>query len=177
MILLFANGELIREEQITPQRKSENTPGLKWQGSWTLPRPKHDVHLVAIAIGPGIDGSYWRTAKAYQPSSPVWEPHVIGCSGAVWIDADGDGRPTPAFDYARGIVADSRGDLVKVLTRLSEFDSAIAAQCADILQNSGTMLISPPQQKLIRSAPQPARAGFEKYVAAWRRNQVARAGE
>jgi len=174
-ILLFSNGELIREEP-TPQEESKSTPGVRWQGSWTLPRPKHDVHLVAIAIGPGIAGPYWRTAKAYQPSSPVWEPHVIGCSGAVWIDADGDGRPTAAHDYAREIVADSRGDLVTVLQRLGEYDSAIAAQCADIVQNSGVMLINPAQQKLIRSAPSQARAGFDKYVAAWRKNQVARAG-
>ena len=176
-ILLFSNGELIREEPITPQRKPESSPGVKWQGSWTLPRPGHDVHLVAIAIGPGIDGPYWGTAKAYQPSSPVWEPHVIGCSGAVWIDADGDGRPTAAFGYARAIVAEEKGEIAAVLSRLSKFDSAIAAQCADILQSSGTMLISADMQKLIRSSPKPGRVGFEKYVAAWRRNQVARAGD
>ena len=176
-ILLFSNGELILEEPIAPQRKLESTPGVKWQGSWTLPRPGHDVHLVAIAIGPGINGPYWRTAKAYQPSSPVWEPHVIGCSGAVWVDADGDGRPTAAFDYARSIVAEEKGEIAAVLSRLGDFDPAIAAQCADILQSSGTMLISAGIQKLIWSAPKPARAGFEKYVDAWRRNQVARAGD
>ena len=62
-----------------------------------------------------------------------------------------------------------------MLKSLADYDSAIAAQCADILQSSGTMLINPASQKLIRSAPKTARAGFEKYVAAWRRNQVARA--
>lgn len=176
-ILLFSNGKLIHEEAISQQEESKTTPGVKWRGSWTLPRPTHDVHLVAIAIGPGIDGPYWRTAKAYQPSSPVWEPHVIGCSGAVWIDADGDGRPTAAYDYARSIVAEERGDVGAILRRLGEFDSAIAAQCADLLQSSGAMLIAPGMQKLIRSAPKSARDGFEKYVAAWRRNQVARAGD
>lgn len=175
-LILYANGEPIREQNIDIPFVSEEIPGLHWAGTWKIPRPKHDVHLVAIAIGPGIKGPFWRTAKAYQPTSPVWEPHVIGCSGAVWVDADGDGRPTPAFDYAKQIVADAKGDLPAVLKSLADYDSAIAAQCADILQSSGTMLINPASQKLIRSAPKPARAGFEKYVAAWRRNQVARAG-
>lgn len=174
-LILYANGEPIREQNINFPEVSEEIPGLHWAGTWKIPRPRHDVHLVAIAIGPGIDGPFWRTAKAYQPASPVWEPHVIGCSGAVWVDADGNGRPTPAVDYAKQIVADAKGDLLTVLKSLADFDTAIAAQCADILQSSGTMLIHPASQKLIRSAPNPARAGFEKYVAAWRRNQVARA--
>lgn len=174
-LILYSNGEPIREQEIPLPESSEQVPGILWTGSWTLPRPKHDVHLVAIAIGPGIDGPFWRTAKAYQPASPVWEPHVIGCSGAVWIDADGDGRPTPAFDYARQIVADADGNVATVLKSLADYDAAVAAQSADILQSAGAMLISPPMQKQIRSAPTAARVGFEKYVAAWRRNQVARA--
>jgi len=174
-ILLFANGEVVREEMITPLRTEDSVAGVKWQGSWNLPRPRHDIHLVAVALGPGIDGSYWKTAKPYQPARTDWDPHVLGCSGALWIDADGDGRPTAAFDYARQIIADEQGDVAAVLKRLADYDSAIAAQCAEILQTSGRMLISPGIQQQVRSSSPVVRNGFEKYVTAWRRNQVARA--
>ncbi|MFP6764943.1 MAG: hypothetical protein VB858_15055, partial [Planctomycetaceae bacterium] len=114
-------------------------------------------------------------AKPYQPTRPDWDAHVLGCSGAIWIDADGDGRPTAAVDYARRIVAEEQGDVAAVLKRLAGYDSATAAQCADILQSSGRMLISPTIQQQIRIAPRIVRQGFERYVGAWRRNQVARA--
>ena len=83
-VQLFSNGELIRSERIGVA--SEELPaGVKWQSEWQIPAPKHDVHLVAIATGPGIQESYWRTAKPYQPDSPEWTPTWIGCSGAVWL--------------------------------------------------------------------------------------------
>src|SRR5438034_335508 len=44
-IELYANGHKIREALI-PDGKQ---PGVKWAGTWTLPRVHHDVNLVAIA--------------------------------------------------------------------------------------------------------------------------------
>jgi len=174
-IVLFANGEQVREETITPPQAEDSVVGVKWRGAWRLPRPGHDIHLVAVALGPGIDGSYWKTAKPYQPAREDWVPHVLGCSGAVWIDADGDGRRTPAADYARQVIADQQGDLAAILQRLADYDSATAAQSAEILQASGMKLISADIQQQLRSASPVVRRGFENYVAAWRRNQVARA--
>jgi hypothetical protein len=110
-VQLFANGRLIREEAIDAKALRDLPGGVKWNGTWTLPRPKHDVHLVAIATGPGIKGLFWPAAKPYQPTSPQWEPRTIGCSGAVWLDADGDGRRTAAYDYAQRLFAASGGDL------------------------------------------------------------------
>ena len=67
-------------------------------------KPKHDVWLVAVATGPGIDKPYWPTANPYQPASPEWRSYVLGVTGAVRVDADGSGKFESAFDYAERIV-------------------------------------------------------------------------
>ena len=85
---LYANGVKVHEAAIEEQGKA----GLKWSGEWALPRPRHDVHLVAVATGPGVEGLFWPVAKPYQPTSPSVRKRVIGLTGAVWLDADGDGR-------------------------------------------------------------------------------------
>ena len=73
-VLVFANGQQIhsfglREYAITEGTKS---PGIRADLNWTYDFPNHDVCLVAIALGPGIDGLHWKTAKPYQPDSPDW---------------------------------------------------------------------------------------------------------
>src|SRR5439155_16790108 len=94
---LYANGSKVREAKIAAGRKG----GVLWEGEWTLPAFRHDVHLVAIATGPGATGLYWPIARPYQPTSPRVERRVIGATGAVWVDADGDGQRTCAYEYAR----------------------------------------------------------------------------
>ena len=69
---LFANGHKIREARI----KDGKREGIKWSGEWTLPRFKHDVHLVAIASGPGVTDLFWPIARPYQPTSPVADSRV-----------------------------------------------------------------------------------------------------
>src|SRR4029453_1276386 len=100
-VQLYANGALVREEAIEAATgKAHPVAGVKWQGTWRLPRPRHDVHLVAVALGPGVSGLYWPTAKPYQPTGPDWTPYVLGLSGAIGLDADGDGKQTAAHEYA-----------------------------------------------------------------------------
>jgi len=173
-VQLYSNGRLIRVTDIPANAKRDLPHGVQWQGGWTLPRPKHDVHLVAIAAGPGIDGLYWKTAKAYQPLSPHWEPRVIGCSGAVWLDADGDGRKTAAHDYARRLFAESGGDLQKLIENLSHYDQAVAAQAAHFYQSSGKSLLTPAAQRMVNGASENVKTGFRKHTEAWRKNQIAR---
>jgi hypothetical protein len=62
-LLLFSNGTLLRDEAIPRYDDGVLPAGLKFVQPWKIPRPRHDVHLVAIALGPGIDEGYWRTAK------------------------------------------------------------------------------------------------------------------
>ncbi len=175
-VTLYANGVAIREADVVADGRRDLPAGVKWRGSWTLPKPEHDVYLVAIAIGPGISGPYWKTAKPYQPTSPEWTPQVIGCSGAVWYDADGDGRKTSAHEYARGLVCEAAGDLKLLLKRLADYDEAVAAQAAHLLQSSGVSLLADETQAAIGAAAPRVQAGFRNYLNAWRKCQIARIG-
>lgn len=141
-IQLYANGRLIREETIRPPAKTHQPPGVKWQAAWTIPRPKQDLHLVAVALGPGIAGPYWRTARPYQPTSPEWQPYTLACSGAVRVDADGDGRWTSARGYAEPLVAAAFGDATKLLASLATYDEATAAQAAHLYRLAGKSLLA-----------------------------------
>jgi len=172
-VRLFSNGQQIRSINI-PSAASRNLPrGIKWQGEWTLPRPNHDVHLVAIATGPGIDGPYWKTAKPYQPLSPDWDPVVIGCSGAVWLDVDGDGQKTAAYTYAQRLFAESAGNLQQLLDNLAGYDQAIAAQAASLYQSSFKSLLTPAAREMISKANDNTKTGFQRYLESWRENQIA----
>ena len=170
---LFSNGELIRSEPIG-EAADDLPTGVKWRGEWQIPTPKHDTHLVAIATGPGIEESYWRTAKPYQPDSPEWAPTWIGCSGAVWLDVDGDGRGASAREYARPLVvaSDSLNSLVE---RLAEFDTAVSIQAAAIYQSNGNSLTNAEATAAILSAPNHVRSGIRRYLDAWRQTQIAAA--
>ncbi len=110
---LYVNGELIDKYELPTEANSPRRQGIDWEGTYRLPALTHDAHVVAIATGPGVDGSYWRTAKPYQWLSEDWTPRVIGCSEAVWVDVDGDGRISSARDYAQRAVDNAKGDLPK----------------------------------------------------------------
>lgn len=160
---LFANGQVVREVQI----KDGDKPGIKWESTWRLPRPAHDVFLSAVAHGPGIEAPYWRIEKPYQPAAPTWESYVLGISGAVRIDADGDGQYQSAFDYARKMVETSGDDLPALMRLLETCDEAVAIQAASILAAHGTPPSDPRVQSALASAAPPTRRGFEAFLEAW----------
>ncbi len=170
-IQLYANGHLIKEEAI---KKEDATTGVKWSGKWKLKVPSHDVHLVAIATGPGIDKPYWRTAKPYQPTSPHFEPTILGCSGAIWIDVDHDGKKTPARNYAKRLYAQHSDNLPKLLLSLKDYDSAVATHVAHLYHTSGKSILSDGFKTALKKATPATQAGFQKYREAWRKTIVAR---
>lgn len=197
-IQLFANGVLVHERDLTQEKripalhsslarpsamsKGVGGPvGLKDQFSFRLPRPKQDVHLVAIATGPGIRESWWRTAKPYQPDSPDWEPTSLSCSGAVWLDADGDNERSSASDYARKLVTAANGNFDQLLDSLTEYDSTVAAQAAHLYQTSlgdpikqlKSGLESPEARTKIAAAMDETQTGIHRYLDAIRRNRIA----
>jgi hypothetical protein len=161
---LFANGRKVREARIVPEG---GKPGVKWAGEWLLPRFGHDVHLVAIATGPGVTELYWPIARPYQPTSPKVDRRVIGASGAVWIDADGDGRRTSAFAYAERLLK-THGPQ-KAIAALTDFDEATAVQLASLLQARG---IAPDLTAARKAGPHVER-GFQAFADAWRNSEVA----
>ncbi|HVJ68366.1 MAG TPA: hypothetical protein VM510_10300, partial [Caulifigura sp.] len=170
-VQLYANGRVIREPDISPLPEADLTPGIKWRGGWTIPRPMHDMHLVAIATGPGIEGWHWRTAKPYQPMSPDPATTIFGLSGAVWLDVDGDG-PTSARAYAERAITTAGTDWAKLLPQLDRFDETIAAQAAHL---TGVKSPIPAElTEMLRTASPATRAGFEEYATAWRESQISR---
>lgn len=173
-VMLFANGVLLKDVAIVHNRLEDLPAGVKWSGGWKIRRPKQDVHLVAIALGPGVDGLYWRTAKPYQPQSISAQTHVIGCSGAVWVDADGNGRFTSAHDYAKQLIAEQQQDLAKIISGLAEFDEVTAIHVAHQLQSSGINLQDERVQTLIKEAADSVQTGFRRYQDAWRETVAAR---
>ena len=174
-VQLFANGHVISEIKI-PETPDASLPvGVKWAGFWVIPKFQHDVHLVAIATGPGIGGLHWKTAKPYQPVSPEWEARTIGCSGAVWLDADNDGLRTSARDYAKRLVAAAGSDWTKLIASLSDYDEAVATQAAHLVRASGTSLQSEPLRAALKGGREMTQSGFRAYAEAWRENEIARA--
>jgi hypothetical protein len=173
-VLLFANGEQVREAPVAAPSPGSREPGLLWSGDWRLPRSRHDLHLVAIALGPGIDGLYWKTAKPYQPTSPDWQTSVMGISGAVWLDGDGDGRRTPAIDYARSLVSSAKDSLPELIKLLADYDQAVAIQAAHLWQQAGRSLVAAEAQDALKQAGPEVRRGLQAYLNAQRESALAR---
>ncbi len=158
-LTLYANGTAIRTIEFPP------SPGRTWQTRWVVPKPKHDIHLVAIATGPGIAEPYWQTAKPYQPTTTAFTSYVLGSTGAVFIDADGSGKFDSAHVYASRIMAASDAPVGK---RLADFDEAVAAQVASIFQESAGEQFEAEMNRLLAAASPAAKRGLEAYLAEWR---------
>jgi hypothetical protein len=141
-----------------------------------LPRPRHDVHLVAVATGPGVESLHWPVAKPYQPTSPTVRKRVVGATGAVWVDADGDGRRTSAFDYARKLVGDAGPDWRQAVRALAGYDEAVAAQAAGLLRTRGVSASDKEVRDAARAAGEQVLRGFDAYAEAWRECEIARTG-
>jgi hypothetical protein len=158
---LFANGVRIREQKI------EHTAGSveKATVTWLVPRPPHDVHLVAVATGPGVTEPYWAIPKPYQPTSRAWTPRVIGATNPIWIDADGDGQYTSPRGYAAKLLAGLGPDPREIVPALDSFDEAVAAQAASLCFASGHDLQTDRWQRRLESAPAATRRGFASFLA------------
>jgi hypothetical protein len=129
-VKLYANGRLLRSTDVPePQRA-----GTKLETTWKIPRPRHDVQLVAVATGPGVTEPYWPFAKPYQPTSPDYTPTALAVTGAVFIDADASGTFDSPRDYAARILEKTSPQPAAVAEALAEYDDdAVAAQAAAIL--------------------------------------------
>ena len=165
---LFANGIKIRESAI----RGEMKPGVKWEGVWKLPKFRRDAHLVAVATGPGVRALYWPISKPYQPTSPVVERRVIGITGAVWIDGDGDGKKSCAYDDARRLFDASWPRQSDLIGKLADCDEAISRQVASLLQSKGVSPIDPNVMDMARKAGPHVERGFQAVALAWRENRA-----
>jgi hypothetical protein len=121
---LFANGTLIREQAVhDPHRLGEKARIL-----WKLPRPAHDMHLVAMATGPGVTEPFWEIPRPYQPSSKVFTPRVIGATNPVWLDASGNGRFESAYLVAQELIARHGAGTAALREALKKCDASVVLQ-------------------------------------------------
>ena len=159
---LFQNGLKIREAKLdAPSAAAE-----KGVIDWRLPRPAHDVHLVAIASGPGVAENYWKQAPPYQPSSPVLNLRVIGSTNPVWVDADGDGKFTAPRDHAAALIKLAATDEPRALLgALKEGDAAVTSQAASLLHKKGIDLRSANFTDALNRSPAAVQQGFRDYLA------------
>jgi hypothetical protein len=155
---LFANGIKIRESMITPSAKIE-----KANISWEIVTPRHDVHLVVIATGPGITAPYWATPRPYQPTSRSFNPRVIASTNPVWVDADGDGRFLAPADYARMLLKRHQKSLPDIIKALNRFDEAVAIQTALACDRAGLKLQDAAGE--LKSASEQVQRGFAAYMS------------
>jgi hypothetical protein len=169
---LYANGLKIREARIATDADAP----VKWEGQWTLPAFRHDVHLVAIATGPGVSALYWPIAKPYQPTSPHVNRRVVGCTGAVWVDGDGDGERTCAYAYGQKLARGAGESVPKLVAALADYDEAVAVQVASMLQARGVPLQDQAVREAARKAGAHVERGFEAFALAWRECDLARRG-
>lgn len=190
-VALYANGIEIRHAEIPHPAPGVSQPApVKYESRWKLPRPAHDVHLVAIATGPGVVAPYWPAARPYQPRSPRWQSYVLGATGAVFVDADGNDRFDSAFDYATGIVAEvaaarpdgragppDAGALAAVLAvRLARYDEAVAAQAASVLRARDPEHFEATCRVLVEMASPVVARGVSTYLQQWRQTTAAGGG-
>jgi hypothetical protein len=165
-VSLFVNGMNVRDEEIQGGTKA----GVKWEAAWRLPRPSHDVYLVAIAQGPGVTAPYWPGAKPYQPTSIHFTPYVMGISGAVFVDADGSETFESAHEYARREVSASDGKR-SLETRLGSYDSAVSTQAASLLRAQDPSGFERRIRSMIKVAPAQVANGLTAYLKDWKGHQ------
>jgi hypothetical protein len=129
---LYANGLLIREQSIVDEYRA----GEKARLTWELPKPTHDVHIVAIATGPGITEPFWEIPRPYQPSSKTLTPRVIGSTNPIWLDSDGDGKFASAFAIAQSLIKKHGSDPSALREALKKHDAAVVVQIESLLPNT-----------------------------------------
>jgi hypothetical protein len=159
-VTLFANGVKLKEQTLR---------GMSEMTTWIIPRPAHDVHLVAIATGPGVTAPYWAIPRPYQPASQDWTGRVIASTNPIWLDADGDGQFTAARGYARRLVQEHGAASPGLITALGQYDEAVAAQAASFCAEAGVSLEAPELAALLEFGADQVRRGFSKFAAEWQK--------
>lgn len=156
---LYANGVLIRDQSVEAKRPGPEKAKI----TWAIPRPTHDVYLVAIASGPGVTSPHWAIPRPYQPTSLAWEPRVIGSTNPIWVDADGDGKFTPARAYARTIIQQNGMEPAKLLPALAVFDEAVATQAASLCHSAGKDVRDAEFARSLQQSPAAVQRGFAAF--------------
>ncbi|MDR3635636.1 MAG: CehA/McbA family metallohydrolase [Isosphaeraceae bacterium] len=161
-IELFANGRVIGAERFPAAMH----PGEKYHFTKEIPRPPHDVSLVAVATGPGVTAPYWPIERPYQPTSPSFTPRVMAITNPVYVDGDNDGAWTSPLAYASAVIEREGIDPAKLLPALAAYDEAVAAQAASLCQAAGHDVRQGEFPGRLTKAHAAVRQGFAQFAAA-----------
>jgi hypothetical protein len=161
-VALYSNGFLVREAALEPSTAA----GEKARITWQLPRPAHDVAVVAIASGPGVTGLFAATPRPYQPSSPAWRPRVIGATNPIRVDGDGDGLYASPRAQAEAVITRTGTQPEALVRGLAPFDEAVATQAADLCQATGQDVRNEAFSRALSQSAEPVRRGFAAFTAA-----------
>jgi hypothetical protein len=165
-VQLFANGILIQESRLKQRAKDRAKDYASGQTiSWSLPRPAHDVFLVAVASGPGVTAPYWPIARPFQPCSRAWDPPVIGATNPIWLDADDDGKFSSAHDYAKILLTRFGSDPTRLLPELEKYDEAVCVQAASLCQSAGRDIRGEEFVHGLKTSSDSVRRAFARYSA------------
>jgi hypothetical protein len=104
----------------------------------------------------------------------VVERRVLGSTGAVWLDGDGDGKRTSAVEYARRLERNAGGDWRELVRSLGTYDEAVSAQAAGLLQERGVSVRAADVREAAAKAGAHVERGFEAYAEARRASEIAR---
>jgi hypothetical protein len=159
-VVVFADGVVIREDEIHAANDAIEKAALEWR----LPKPAHDVHLVAIASGPGVTAPYWATPFPYQPAERMRASRVIGSTNPLWIDGDGDGQYTAPRAYAEMLLQKYGPDPQRLIPVLAGYDAAVAAQAAGLCQAAGHDVRAVEFAGALKSAGASTRTGFAEFA-------------
>ena len=157
---LYANGVKVREERVAPAPGAWTT-----RVAWTLPLPRHDLSLVAVASGPGVTAPFWAIARPYQPTSTEWAPRSFGITNPIDLDGDGDGAWTSPRAHAEATIARVGTAPEALLPALRDCDEAIASQAAALCRAAGRDVRGAEFSRLLAASPEPVRRGFSAYAA------------
>jgi hypothetical protein len=99
---------------------------------------------------------------------------VIGSTGAVWLDVDGDGQRTSAAEYAQRLMTNHNNRPTDVVAALASYDEAVAVQAAALLKASGADLHDAQLRAAAKQAGPHVERGLRAFVEASRASEFAR---
>jgi hypothetical protein len=156
---LYANGQKVWTGPVAHADRAV----VKFDRTLSLPRPAHDVWVVAIASGPGVRAPYWPTPRPYQPLRPDWDPYVLASTSPIRIDGDGDGIYSSPRDYARRALQAAGDSPERLMEALATYDEATAVQAAALCRERSVDLTTPAFRRAVDGAAPSVRHGFVAY--------------
>jgi hypothetical protein len=148
-LTVYSNGLPVVDATLPVSRSA----GRKWVKRITIPNQANDVTLVAVASGPGVLRPFWEVRKPYQPMSRDWVPRVMGISGAVRVDIDGNGFQSPR-SYAEAVLRSNN------FGALDRFDDSVSVQLLSLAAANGQ-----DPESFVTRIPERAYQGF---MSEWR---------